>query len=78
MLMSSPLSPISASYCYVKAPALPLPLFGNEISKALHASSLATLGVGADHVVAGTLTQAALDASEKMPYGEWWGVLQKI
>ena len=62
-----------------EAPELPLPLFGEEISMALHESGLATLGVGINHGVAvALLTQAALDASEKLPHGEWWGALQKI
>ena len=46
---------------------------------ALHESGLATLGVGINHGVAvALLTQAALDASEKLPRGEWRGALQKI
>ena len=77
MLMSSP--PCGHPKKDGGHPELPLPLFGEELSMALHESGLATLGVGINHGVAVALpTQDVLDASEKLTFEGWWGALQKI
>ena len=52
-------------------------LINKEISKSLHESGIATFGIGSSRASSVELAQAVADASDKMPFAEWWGALQK-